>query len=45
LTKIGAKVVIYGRYTTFQLDAVAVPWLILADILTPIARASCAAVT
>jgi len=38
LIKIGAKVVSHGRYTTFQLAEVAVPWQMFADILSLIAR-------
>ena len=38
LIKIGAKVVSYGRYVTFQMAEVAVPRQQFADILRLIAR-------
>jgi hypothetical protein len=38
LIKIGAKVVRYGRYVTFQLAEVAVPRRLFAGILSLIAR-------
>ena len=38
LIKIGAKVVSHGRYLTFQMAVVAVPRLMFAEILSPIAR-------
>jgi hypothetical protein len=38
LIKIGAKVVSYGRYVTFQMTEVAVPRQMFADILSLIAR-------
>ncbi len=38
LIKIGAKVVSYGRYLTFQMTEVAVPRQMFADILMLIAR-------
>ena len=33
LVKIGAKVVRHGRYVTFQLAEVAIPWRLFAEIL------------
>ena len=38
LIKIGAKVVSHGRYVTFKMAEVAVSRLMLADILSLIAR-------
>jgi len=38
LIKIGAKVVVHGRYATFQLAEVAVPRQMFAEILSLIAR-------
>ena len=38
LIKIDAKVVSHGRYVTFQMAEVAVPWERFADILMLIAR-------
>ncbi len=35
--KIGAKVVRHGRYVTFQLAEVAIPWRLFAEILRLIA--------
>jgi hypothetical protein len=38
LIKIGAKVVIHGRYVTFQMGEVAAPRQMFAEILSLIAR-------
>ncbi len=38
LVKIGAKAVRHGRYVTFQLAEVAVPWMLFAEILRLIAE-------
>ncbi len=38
LIKIGAKIVRYGRYVTFQLAEVAIPRSLFADILRRIDR-------
>ena len=38
LIKIGAKVVSHGRYVTFQMAEVAVPWQMFQEILSLIAR-------
>jgi hypothetical protein len=35
--KVGAKVVRHGRYVTFQMSEVAIPWSLLAEILRLIA--------